>query len=332
MTGHPSDALLAVTYKCNARCVMCNIWQTRPKDELSPKEWRNIPTTLRDINISGGEPFLRTDLPQIIEVVLGRCPGARLIISTNGIGPERIRESMQRIVRIRPGIGVGVSIDGIGEVHDRIRGVKGAYDQAIESLHMMRKVGVKNLRIAFTAVEGNVHQMNRVYRLSRALGVEFSCVVAHDSEIYFRTSGNRLKSFSLLREQLNLVARRELRSSAPKRWLRSYFYRGLYGYVENGRRILPCMAGDASVFIDPRGDVFPCNVLDLNMGNIRRQGFDTLWNREKAIEVRRKVERCKRPCWMMCSARSSIRKNPLRAFVWVGANKAKAHFGRRSIV
>jgi len=196
----------------------------------------------------------------------------------------------------------------------------------------MKKVGMKNLRIAFTAVESNVHQMNEVYRLSRALGVEFSCVVAHDSDVYFRTSGNRLKSFTCLREQLNLVASSELRSFVPKRWLRSYFYRGLYGYVENGRRILPCMAGDASVFVDPEGRVYPCNVLDLNMGNIRSERFGSLWNSERATEVRGKVERCERPCWMMCSARSSIRRNPVRTGLWVAANKAKVHFGRRSVV
>jgi radical SAM protein with 4Fe4S-binding SPASM domain len=332
LTDHPVDALLAVTYKCNARCTMCNIWRTPAQNELSPEEWSNVPPALRDINISGGEPFLREDLPSLVEVFRNRCPRARIIISSNGIGPERIRGVASLLVRIDPTIGVGISIDGIGETHDRIRGVRGAYLQATESLEILKGAGVKDLRVAFTAVEQNLDEMEDVYELSRRLEVEFSCVVAHDSEIYFRTEGKFVKSTGTLITRLNSVALKELATSSPKRWFRSYFYKGLADYLRDGRRMLPCLAGDATLFIDPTGEVYPCNVLGLSMGNIRDRAFNELWSAEKAVDVRRKVRACSRPCWMMCSARASIRENPFKAGAWVARNKAMVHLGRRSVL
>jgi len=332
MNGSPFDALLAVTYRCNARCVMCNIWQTPPEEALSPAEWTNIPVSLKHINISGGEPFLRDDVPEIVQGVRERCPGAKLIISTNGISTTRIVQSMKKIVGIDPRIGVGISIDGIEEVHDRIRGLKGTYEKALNTLRALQEMGIRDLRVAFTAVEENVDQMKSVYDLSRDLGVEFSCVVAHDSDIYFKTSGIRLSSITCLKEQLNLVALSELRTFVPKRLLRSYFYSGLYGLVENGERILPCLAGRASFFIDPTGELYPCNVLNSSIGNIRSEPFARLWGSQRAAQVREEVANCRRPCWMMCSARSSIKKNPGRVGLWILKNKTGIHLGRRSVI
>ena len=59
----PVDAVLAVTYRCNARCTMCGIWSSKPVAELPPAAYARLPASLRDVNLTGGEPFLRDDLP-----------------------------------------------------------------------------------------------------------------------------------------------------------------------------------------------------------------------------------------------------------------------------
>ena len=328
MEDRPADALLAVTYRCNARCTMCNIWRTQPQEELTARSWSNIPSELRDVNISGGEPFLRDDLPEIVRVVRARCPQARIIISSNGLGPERIGALMDEVLEADPRIGVGISIDGMEGVHDRIRGVKGGYAQAVETVHLLKRRGVRDLRIAFTAIEGNSGQMERVYRLSRELGVEFSCSVAHDSDIYFKISGTRLSPADTLQQELRSVALSELLTLVPKRWERSYFYKGLADYIRTSERALPCMAGRVSLFIDPTGEVYPCNILDLAIGNIGSEPFDRIWCSERAEEVRREVAQCSRPCWMMCSVRPVIRANLVKAGLWVAGNKVRAHIGR----
>jgi radical SAM protein with 4Fe4S-binding SPASM domain len=300
-----------------------------PGKELAPEDWSNIPETLRDVNLSGGEPFLREDLPQIVQVVRTACPKARIVISTNGLNPERIEGIISKILEVDEGIGVGVSVDGLGEVHDRIRGVTGTYAQAVQTVEGLKKAGVRDLRIAFTAFEENSGQLMRVYDLSRKLGVEFSCVVAHDSDVYFRTSGTRLGSMESLAGDISCLAERELRTPVPKRWARSYFYRGLIDYINTRKRLLSCMAGSASLFIDPEGEVRPCNVLDMSMGNIARDPFAQLWESDRAGAIRAQVAKCARPCWMMCSVRPALKKNMLKAGLWVAKNKARVHLRRR---
>ncbi len=76
----PVDALLAVTYRCNARCVMCGIWKSDPCSETPAETYRKLPSTLRDINLSGGEPFLRDDLAAIHAI-----KGSGVINDTNGL-------------------------------------------------------------------------------------------------------------------------------------------------------------------------------------------------------------------------------------------------------
>ena len=81
----PIDAVVAVTYRCNSRCIMCNIWQIKNFPEINYEEYLKLPSSLRDINISGGEPFLREDLVDIVRVIKRACPKAKITISTNGL-------------------------------------------------------------------------------------------------------------------------------------------------------------------------------------------------------------------------------------------------------
>src|SRR5262245_11997291 len=107
------DAVIAVTYCFNALCQMCNIWQVRDHYDCKPEHYRVIPTTLRHINISGGEPFLRSDLPEIVRVVSERNPRAHILVSSNGFQPSRTVESVRRMLQYHQNLGVGISIDGI---------------------------------------------------------------------------------------------------------------------------------------------------------------------------------------------------------------------------
>ena len=108
------DIVIAVTYNCNSRCQMCNIWQkTDNINALGKDELLNLPENLENINISGGEPFLRADLPELIKAIKARCPKAKVIISTNGFATETVLSQMEKILKIMPEIGVAVSLDGL---------------------------------------------------------------------------------------------------------------------------------------------------------------------------------------------------------------------------
>ena len=84
------DGLIAITYRCNARCKMCHIWQhpSKSSEEITPKDLEKIPNGLRFVNITGGEPFVRNDVGDFIEVL--RKKARRIVISTNGFFTDKI--------------------------------------------------------------------------------------------------------------------------------------------------------------------------------------------------------------------------------------------------
>ena len=317
----PVDGLVAVTYRCNARCAMCNIWQAKPPEELRPEAYSALPASLTSLNLTGGEPFMRDDLPEIVGSVVDACPKANIIISTNGLLPDRIEEQIKRILSVASDIGVAVSLDGIGEMHDRIRGVKNAYETTMRSISLLKQLGVKGLRIAFTITPENVGHFSKVYELSKKEGAEFTCAITHASPHYFQiTETLEPVDQTLLEREIGIVAKQELRSWSPKRWARAYFMAGLLAYARSGNRILPCHAASDFFFLDPAGSVYPCNVLDTELGNVRERSADAILDSPAATEARAAVRGC-RECWMVCTARTAIRRRPFRVGGWVCAHK-----------
>ena len=96
----PIDCVLAVTYKCNSRCTMCDIWKLKENSNLELDYYKKLPKTLRDINVSGGEPFLRQDLVQLIKILRKTYPKAKMVISSNGFLTDLIKEKMREILKI----------------------------------------------------------------------------------------------------------------------------------------------------------------------------------------------------------------------------------------
>jgi len=248
---YPTDAVLAVTYRCDARCGMCNIWRLAPQERLAVEDYAKVPASLKDINISGGEPFLRREIVDIVKAVNEKCGNPRIVISTNGFRTDKILQAMEEIRKAVPHIGIGVSVDGIGETHSRIRGVEGAFEKVMNTLRGLKERGFQNVRIGFTAMDDNVHEMPRVYELAESMGFQFTTSVAQNSEIYFSTQDNREVRNGDLGEALGYVMRRELRSFHPKRWMRAYFESGTLLFNEEKRRMLPCRAGIEFFYLAP---------------------------------------------------------------------------------
>jgi len=318
----PQDAVLAVTWRCNARCEMCGIWKVSEHDELPASAYAGLPSSLRDINLTGGEPFLRADLPALHETILRACPRARTVISSNGIFTQRILAQTREISRAEPNVGIAISIDGPTDVHDEQRGIRGAYDKALATLKALGDAGVRNLRLAFTATPRNAAYLGAMYALAQELGVEFTCAVVHSSEHYFHSTGDvRAMPIAVLREEIQLVMKGMLRTFSPKQWARAYFMKGLYDFAAGRGRPLPCRAGRDFFFMDPSGNVFTCNAAPFRMGNLKESSFNDLWNSPEAEESRRKALECGTGCWMVCTARTSIKRAWPRVLAWAIARK-----------
>ncbi len=316
----PKDLVLAVTYNCNSRCRMCNIWKSEPLPVLALSEYKKLPSNLKDINISGGEPFLREDLADLIGVIFRKNPRARIIISSNGFATGLIRKKMKQLLKIKPDIGIGISLDGIGQAHEQVRGVPGGYQKVLDTIQALKELGVKNIRLAFTAGDYNISELNKVYALANKLDVEFTLAAIHNAENYFNSVDNKINEISLFRREFGELIASELKSWSVKRWLRAYFAYALLKFIETQKRLLPNYSGLDNVFIDPLGNVYPADVSGHLMGNLKDfNSFEDLYYSPRAQEAIR-LERLNQN-WMICTARSAMKRHAPAVFWWILKNK-----------
>jgi len=313
------DAVIAVTYRCNSRCISCNICRNLPPEELPAAFYRGLPPGLENIGITGGEPTLREDLTDLIGIIRARCRKAKLTLSTNGLLLGKIRGELKEIYKIDRNIGIAVSIDGIGPVHDKVRGVPGSFPLAVEGIKILRETGFRDLRVSFSICDENADQISRVYRLARSLKAAFTLGLAQNSSNYFRKTDNLFTRGDLLKEGVNYVMRRELNSFNPKKWFMSYYDYGLYWLYSRGKRLLKCDALEGSLFIDPSGDIYPCIFSTDKAGSLKDWGrdFAGFWSSGEAVRAREKARRCGRSCWQLCTARTPILNNILPVSLWV---------------
>jgi len=313
----PTDATVAVTYKCNSKCVMCNIWQESPKDELAPAEYLKLPTSLKDINITGGEPFLRNDLTEIIGNITENNPKVRIVISSNGFLTQKIIDYMQKIRKINSKACIALSVDGIDEMHSQIRGIDNAYEKVLKTISGLKAAGINDIRLGFTASKENVSHLRKVYELSESLGIEFTLSVVHNSGNYFNIDTNKQPDVMDLQKEIDYVINKEYRLTSPRRLFRIYYIKGILDFVKNNKRPLSCMALKDFFFMDSIGNIFPCNMVNSSIGNIKDSDFYTIWNSGKAKNLKNYCESCNN-CWMVCTAKSSIRRNFIRVAGKIG--------------
>jgi len=318
-----TDVVLAVTYSCNSRCQFCHIWKNKKTHSLRPVDYLRLPHNIKYVNISGGEPFLRKDLPDIIQAIVQRCPAAQIVISTNGLCPQQVLKQTPKILKIKKDLGVAVSIDGLKPIHENLRGVKGGFDLAFETLQILRNLRVPNIKIAFTLSDQNWHQLPKVYQLARYCQAQFSLALLHNSEHFFQTQDNILADKQNLSRALNWLTRQELKGFWPsKRWLRAYFTYGANYFLRYQHRLLPDYSGFNSLFIDPDGNIFPSTAWNLNLGNLTQIKH---WSNFLAQAQARMLPAAQAPTsWMVCTARQAIKKHPLKVVFWILKKKLLA--------
>lgn len=320
----PTDVSIITTYRCQMRCKMCDIWQnpTDAKREIKAKELELLPN-LKFVNITGGEPFLRNDLEDIIEVMFKKSP--RVVISTSGWHDEKIIKLAEKY----PDLGIRVSIEGMEKTNDELRGRKGGFERGSRTLRTLKEMGLKDIGFGITVSNHNSRDMLALYDLARELDMEFATAAFHNS-FYFHKEDNHIDNKDEVIANFHTLIEKLLKENTPKSWFRAFFNLGLINYIEGNKRMLPCEAGTINFFIDPYGEVYPCNGLESkywkdSMGNIRCvHSFDEIWHGEKAALVRDKVRTCPKNCWMVGTAAPVMKKyisHPLR---WVAKNKIKS--------
>jgi MoaA/NifB/PqqE/SkfB family radical SAM enzyme len=310
------DAVIAVTYQCNLRCQMCNIWKIIDHGFLPISDYAKLPATLTDINITGGEPFLRPDIVKLTATIIKTCPQAKIIFSSNGYATDLIIEKVKAILTKTKNIGIAISLDGLGQAHDKIRGMAGAYDKAVATIKKLMELGLSryDLKIAFTLNDNNVDQLKKIYQLAKELGVDFTLAAVHNSEHYFSIQSNQLTKLEEIKNVLEWLINQELKRSQPKKWLRAYFAYGLWHFIKYHQRILPDYSGYEAFFMDPKGHIYPSDASNQVLGEL--QNIDTITIDNNITEP---------ASWMVCTVRSAVKRHPLKVAGWILKNKLKFH-------
>lgn len=297
-----------VTYRCNAHCNMCDCFKdpTKPSEEITLDDIRKLPD-MAFTNITGGEPFIRQDIPEIVEELYKKSN--RIVISTNGYFKDRIIDLCKRF----PKVGIRVSIEGLQKTNDAIRGIPNGFDRGYTLLKNLVEIGHPDVGFGMTVQDMNCEDLVSLYNISNELGMEFATATLHNS-FYFRKIDNKINDKYHVAQNFEKLINELLKSNSPKKWARAYFNHGLINYIYGNKRLLPCDMSKNAFFIDPFCDVIPCNGMAKKavMGNLHEQSWDELWNSDQAKEVRRHTKKCDRNCWMIGSASPAMHK-----YIWI---------------
>ncbi|GHT46454.1 hypothetical protein FACS189440_04500 [Bacteroidia bacterium] len=311
---------------------MCNIWAnpTLKEKEITPEEIKLLPN-VKFINITGGEPFVREDLDKIIEICFTKA--SRVVISTSGWYEEKVIEIAEKF----PNIGIRISIEGLAEKNDELRGRPGGFDKGLRILKKLKEMGLKDIGFGITVSNNNSADMLALYDLSLSLGMEFATAAFHNS-YYFHKYDNVIDNKEEVCGNFEKLVNLQLKENHPKSWFRAYFNRGLINYIEGNKRLLPCEAGLVNFFVEPYGDIYPCNGLEEKywmekMGNIRETpDFQQIWNSEQAEKVRNLVRNCPKNCWMVGTASPVMKKYIQGPLIWSGTNKLRSLMGKPAVL
>jgi len=304
-------ASIIVTYRCNAKCHMCNTWKypSNSDQELGLAVYEKLPG-MKTVNVTGGEPFLREDIEDIVSVL--KKKSERLVISSNGYFTDKIVHLFEK----NSDVGIRISIEGLPKANDELRGLSDGFDHGLRTLLELRHMGIKDIGFGITMSDRNATDMIELYHLSEMMGLEFATAAVHNA-FYFHKLDNKFLFPEVAVSELEKLIAELLKSRKVKNWFRAYFNYGLINYIKGNPRLLPCEMGHDSFFLDPYGEIFPCNVLEKSMGNIGHHPFDQIWAGKEAEEIRATVRRCSNNCWMIGSVSQQMKKYLWKPTKWI---------------
>ena len=346
----PAQFLVGVTYKCDSRCSHCNIWAEhlqRPDaalQEMTPAEFERFldgNPQLAQIVTTGGEPFNRKDIVEFWLALDRR--GHRTGCATNAIETDRILERESYLLARLSGRHLrhfAVSLDGLEQVHDRVRGIPGNFARAWRLFQWAREQEQRypfyRAEISSTLTAANYREFPALVEWLVKEGVppnKIAFMGALPSAHYYRNE-NTLKPVTARDELADIIE--SLKHKYPG-FGESYFIESHLQWLRDPARGVDCMAGTAFGYIDPYWNVYPCLALGRKLGNLREFDFDVrkLWGSPAAREFR--VELGAKPCSLCfneCNRWQSMRTTPggLAKIAWRQAGqmlRAGRHHQRR---
>ena len=306
--ANPMNLTISVSYRCNSRCKTCNVWQ-RPNDDFTLEEYdKTFASIGRDaywFTFSGGEPTLRKDLPEMVEAAYRHCRPGIINIPTNGIQDKIIPARIERVLQAAPTseVNVNLSLDGVGEKHDIVRGVKGNFERAMRTYAGLKalKGQYKNFTLGVHTVISNfnIDEFENIYAFVRdTLQPDSFISEIAEERVELDTVGMGItppiQKYQPVINKLQAGIRKAEFSGVSRitQAFRDRYYDIVKRTLVEHRQVIPCLAGVASAQIAPNGDVWTCCIRAESVGNLRDYDYDfrTVWSTTKADELRRSIK------------------------------------------
>lgn len=303
----PYDVKLKLTFRCNAQCYYClhhlktkTIPNKLADQELSKFEWTKLIKELASLgsqsfHFTGGEPTLRSDLPELVRLV-GKKLKLRAKMTSNGslITPNLAEQLAQAKLKT-----INISLDGFGSMHDKVRG-KGMFDKTwagIQALDEARqKFGRPQVRINHVITSENIRHLGEFLTFLDQEGRSISAIhllfvdwghTRHDLALAKEEVGELLRQFSNLQSHTKLDIREASLLLEQADTTAEDFSRGSYA---TKALTLPCYFPYVHLFILPNGDLNICcgaeRRPELSLGNLRKQSAKELWEGPSYLRLR----------------------------------------------
>ena len=313
----PTVLIYNCTFVCDARCQMCNNWKRgNRKEDMTVAQvdgafdhefWGAV----ENLNISGGEPTTRNDLPELVEMFHRRLPRMRKIgINTTGLTPHRAIPMLTRIVEFCAAndvlISIRVSLDGIGDVHNQVRDVKRGFDKACQTIDAMTALAETHENFSFgiasTIFATNLTDATNIlaWARERKLDVVFNMLRFTDNML-----GNRdLEEKVGFHEREEAFMRKFFLERVEEESVlsgQSFMYLHYADMIGNGyKRTMPCPFKTQGLLLNPNGDLFYCENSDL-IGNVLDESAADIYFKAENLAHRATFEdgicsTCLSPC------------------------------------
>ena len=334
----PMNLTFSVSYRCNSRCQTCNVWRKRAPDftlEEYEQTFRHLGSAPYWLTFSGGEPFLRSDLIDIILAAYHHCRPGIINIPTNGLLVKRVIAGVERLTREAPRaqVVINLSLDGIGDRHDEIRGVPGNYAKLCETYAGLRQLTAPNLTLGIHTVisQLNIDEFMPLYHhIRQELRPDSFITELAEERVELDTIGLDItppveqyaKVVDHLVADIDTVGADGVAGMAQA--FRRHYYQVARRTLAEQRQILPCYAGVASGHIAPDGDVWTCCIRAEPIGNLRESDYDLrpIWAGQKAAELRESIRVGECHCPLANAAYTSMLCDPL-SLLQVGRHLVK---------
>ena len=313
----PTVLIYNCTWVCDAKCTMCSNWKfgDRKSDmtlaQLEPVLADPFWGAVENLNISGGEPTTRNDLPDMVEVFQRHLPRLRKIgINTTGLTPHRAIPMLTRIVEFCASkdilISIRVSLDGIGDIHNQVRAVKGGFDKACKTIDAMQALAAKRdnfqFGLAATIFATNMEDAENILAWARTKNLDlvfnmlrFTDAMLHNKELEEQIGFRQREEAFMRKFFLDRVQEESVLSG------QSFMYLHYADMIANGyHRTMPCPFQSQGLLLNPYGDLHYCENSE-KIGNVLDDSAESLYFNVKNLAHRERLKNdicptCLSPC------------------------------------